>query len=49
MFSELTNEEYLDIVGEMPKEKPKFTLHVSGKSAWSWADIEPNSSFIEGK
>ena len=27
---------------EMPKEKPEFTLHVSGKESWSWADIEPN-------
>lgn len=27
---------------EMPKEKPKFTLHVEGKEDWSWADIKPN-------
>jgi len=27
---------------EMPKEKPKFKLHVDGKADWSWADIEPN-------
>ncbi len=27
---------------EMPKEKPKFKLHVDGKESWSWADIEPN-------
>lgn len=27
---------------EMPKEKVSFTLHVDGKEAWSWADIEPN-------
>lgn len=27
---------------EMPKEKPKFSLHVDGKEGWSWADIEPN-------
>jgi len=27
---------------EMPKEKPKFRLHVDGKEPWSWADIEPN-------
>ncbi len=27
---------------EMPKEKPKFKLHVDGKENWSWADIEPN-------
>lgn len=27
---------------EMPKERPSFKLHVDGKEAWSWADIEPN-------
>ena len=27
---------------EMPKERPKFKLHVDGAEAWSWADIEPN-------
>ena len=27
---------------EMPKKKPRFLLHVEGKEAWSWADIEPN-------
>lgn len=27
---------------EMPKERPDFKLHVDGKEAWSWADIEPN-------
>lgn len=27
---------------EMPKERPKFLLHVDGKESWSWADIEPN-------
>jgi len=27
---------------EMPKEKPIFQLHIEGKEAWSWADIEPN-------
>lgn len=27
---------------EMPKEKPCFKLHVDGKEAWSYADIEPN-------
>ena len=27
---------------EMPKEKPKFLLHVDGMESWSWADIEPN-------
>lgn len=30
---------------EMPKEKPKFKLHVEGKESWSWADIEPNWTF----
>lgn len=30
---------------EMPKEKPIFKLHVSGKESWSWADIEPNWVF----
>lgn len=30
---------------EMPKEKPKFHLHVEGKESWSWADIEPNWTF----
>ncbi len=33
---------------EMPKEKPKFTLHVDGKESWSWADIEPNWVFEDG-
>jgi len=27
---------------EMPKEKPKFKLHIDGKESWSYADIEPN-------
>jgi hypothetical protein len=27
---------------EMPKEKPRFKLHVDGKESWSWADIDPN-------
>lgn len=27
---------------EMPKEFLRFKLHVDGKEAWSWADIEPN-------
>lgn len=30
---------------EMPKEKPKFKLHVDGKESWSWADIEPNWTY----
>ena len=30
---------------EMPKEKPKFSLHVDGKESWSWADINPNWTF----
>lgn len=34
---------------EMPTEKPSFKLHVNGKEAWSWADIEPNWIFDEGK
>ena len=34
---------------EMPKEKPKFKLHVDGKEDWSWADIEPNWIFVDGK
>lgn len=34
---------------EMPKEKPKFKLHVDGKESWSWADIEPNWVFEDGK
>lgn len=32
---------------EMPKEKPKFKLHIEGKESWSWADIEPNWTFTE--
>ncbi len=27
---------------EMPKENPKFKLHVEGKAEWSWADIVSN-------
>ncbi len=27
---------------EMPKEKPRFNIHIDGKEGWSWADIEPN-------
>lgn len=34
---------------EMPKEKPKFKLHVDGKESWSWADIEPNWTFKDKK
>ncbi len=34
---------------EMPDEKPKFKLHVDGKEPWSWADIEPNWVFGDGK
>lgn len=30
---------------EMPKEKPRFRLHVDGAESWSWADIEPNWTF----
>ncbi len=33
---------------EMPKERPKFALHVEGKESWSWADIVPNWTF-DGK
>lgn len=33
---------------EMPTEKPKFRLHIDGKAAWSWADIEPNWVFDDG-
>ena len=29
---------------EMPKDKPKFSLHVEGEFNWSWADIVPNWS-----
>ncbi len=34
---------------EMPTEKPKFKLHVDGKESWSWADIEPNWVYEDGK
>ena len=34
---------------EMPDEKPSFKLHVNGKEPWSWADIEPNWVFDDGK
>lgn len=30
---------------EMPREKPKFKLHVDGAEKWSWADIEPNWTY----
>jgi len=32
---------------EMPKDKPMFSLHVTGKESWSWADIRPNWTFDE--
>lgn len=34
---------------EMPTEKPKFKIHIDGKEEWSWADIEPNWVFDDGK
>lgn len=34
---------------EMPKEKPMFKLHVDGKESWSFADIEPNHVFEDGR
>ena len=34
---------------EMPKEKPKFKLHIDGKESWSYADIEPNWVYDEDK
>jgi len=34
---------------EMPTSKPKFMLHVDGEESWSWADIEPNWVFDDGK
>ena len=30
---------------EMPADRPVFKLHVQGKEAWSWADIEPNWTY----
>lgn len=30
---------------EMPKEKPKFKLHIDGEKSWSFADIKPNWVF----
>ena len=32
---------------EMPKEKPRFKLHIDGKESWSYADIEPNWLYEE--
>ena len=32
---------------EMPTDRPLFHLHVTGKEAWSWADIKPNWTFAE--
>ena len=34
---------------EMPDSRPRFHLHVDGKESWSWADIEPNWTFDEGR
>ena len=34
---------------EMPTEKPVFMLRVVGKEKWSWAEIEPNWVFEDGK
>ena len=33
---------------EMPTEKPRFKIHIDGKEAWSFADIEPNWVFDDG-
>jgi len=30
---------------EMPASQPMFHLHVDGREAWSFADIEPNWTF----
>lgn len=30
---------------EMPKEKPRFILHIDGKEGWSWANIKPNWTY----
>ncbi len=30
---------------EMPKEKPRFRLHIDGKEPWAFADIEPNWTY----
>ena len=32
---------------EMPKEKPFFKIHIDGKEAWSYADIQPNWTYDE--
>lgn len=32
---------------EMPKERPRFKLHVDGVALWSWADITPNWTFVK--
>jgi len=32
---------------EMPKEKPDFTICITGKEEWSWAEIRPNWTFNE--
>ena len=51
MFNKLEKQKIAEIIEkallelnhpEMPKEKPRFRLHVDGKESWSWADIEPN-------
>ena len=34
---------------EMPGSKPSFLLHVNGKESWSFADIEPNWMYEDGK
>jgi len=31
---------------EMDNDNIKFTLHVSGKESWSWADISDNKSIV---
>lgn len=31
---------------EMPKEKPLFKLHITGKNTWSWADVGPNWKYV---
>ena len=34
---------------EMPKKHPRFILDVFGKEDWSWAKIEPNWTYEDGK
>lgn len=34
---------------EMPEARPSFSLHVGGAEGWSWADIEPNWTYGDGK